>query len=69
MKCEVERDNGSEDLTLKLLLRLEDTMNRQLVKTINNKQSGMELATDLVYYGLINEVNKCTMFALHLAFL
>lgn len=55
MKCDVEKRKGSKELTLKLLLRLEDSMNRQLIKNISEKQNGMELAMDLVYYGLINK--------------
>lgn len=55
--CSVKRQEDGKGLSLKLLLKLEDRMNRQLCRTISEDQSGIDLATELVNYGLISELD------------
>lgn len=42
--------------SLSLLLRLEDKMNRQLSCKVGENETPMDLAMELVSYGLISEV-------------
>lgn len=58
MDCSVQRQADGNGLTLKLLLKLEDEMNRQLCRTISEEQKGIDLATELVEFGLISEVRN-----------
>jgi len=57
MTCTVKTLEDGSGKTLNLLLRLEDKMNRQLSKKINENDNPLDLATDLVHHGLINEVD------------
>ena len=56
MSCTVVVDKNSSETKLSLLLRLEDQMNRQLNCSVSENESGVDLANELVEYGLISEV-------------
>lgn len=58
MTCNVEVDENSSETKLSLLLRFEDKMNRQLSCSVSEDETGVDLANELVEYGLISEVDR-----------
>ena len=54
MTCSVKRTDEGKQLTL--LVRLEDKVNRQMSCTVGENETSMDLANELVHYGLISEV-------------
>ena len=57
-KVEVEDQNTKNcETKLSLLLRFEDQMNRQLNCAVAHDETGVDLANELVHYGLISEVS------------
>ena len=58
----------SANLSLKLLIRFEDSMNRQLCNMIDINQNGVDLAKELVFYGLVNEVINLRISSISLNF-
>lgn len=58
MTCTVEVDENSSKTRLSLLLRLEDQMNRELRCSVSENERGIDLANELVEYGLISEVDR-----------
>jgi len=58
MSCTVEVDENSSETKLNLLLRLEDQMNRKLSCSVSEDETGIDLANELVEYGLISEIDR-----------
>ena len=54
MTCSVKRTDEGKQLTL--LVRLDDKVNRQMSCTVGENETSMDLANELVHYGLISEV-------------
>ena len=54
MSCTVKLQDDEKHLTL--TLRFDDKMNRQLSCKVSQNETSMDLACELVKYGLINEV-------------
>ena len=60
MTCTVEVEDQNTkncETKLSLLLRFEDQMNRQLNCAVAHDETGVDLANELVHYGLISEVS------------
>jgi len=55
--CAVKSEDGSGQ-SLALLLRFEDKMNRQLSCTVGENETALDLANELVQFGLINELDR-----------
>jgi len=58
MKCTVSASEDGCGKNLSLLLRLNDNMNRQLTRTVPENETGIDLADELVKYGLVSEVDR-----------
>jgi len=58
MTCTVEVEEGSSETKLSLLLRFEDQMNRQLNCCVAEDETGVDLADELVHFGLISELDR-----------
>lgn len=54
MTCSVKHADDGKQLTL--LVRLDDKVNRQMSCTVGENETSMDLANELVHYGLISEV-------------
>ena len=54
MTCSVKRTDEGKQLTL--LVRLDDKVNRQMSCIVGENETSMDLANELVHYGLISEV-------------
>lgn len=62
MSCTVKTLEDGSGKTLSLLLRLDDKMNRQLNCKVTENESAIDLANELVRYGLVNEVSFFLIF-------
>ena len=65
-QCDIQRrgegDKGlSEHLQLRILLRMEDNMNRQLSCSISQEEDPVRLADELVQHGFIHPVDHCAI--------
>jgi nuclear receptor-binding protein len=58
MKCTVTASEDGSDKILSLHLRLNDNMNRQLTRTVPESETGIDLADELVKYGLVSELDR-----------
>ena len=54
MTCSVKNTDDGKQLSL--LVRLDDKVNRQMSCTVGENETSMDLASELVHYGLISEV-------------
>jgi nuclear receptor-binding protein len=66
MQCDIQRlgegDKGlSGQLQLRILLRMEDNMNRQLSCSISQEEDPVRLADELVQHGFIHPVDHCAI--------
>ena len=64
MSCTVKTLEDGSGKNLSLLLRLDDKMNRQLNCKVQENETAVDLANELVRYGLVNEVSyllSCSM--------
>ncbi|XP_057292067.1 nuclear receptor-binding protein-like isoform X2 [Hydractinia symbiolongicarpus] len=58
MTCTAKQMEDGSGQSLSLLLRLEDKMNRQLSCKVGENETPMDLAMELVSYGLISEADR-----------
>lgn len=58
MSCNVKALEDGSGKSLSLLLRLNDNMNRQLTRNVPENETGVDLADELVRYGLVSEVDR-----------
>lgn len=60
MMCNVKpkENNGETELSLTILLRMEDKMNRQLTCSLTENDTAETLVQELICYGFINESDK-----------
>jgi len=58
MTCTVQVEEDSPETKLSLLLRFEDHMNRQLNCSVAEDETGVDLADELVHFGLISELDR-----------
>ncbi|GLG93338.1 Nuclear receptor-binding protein homolog, partial [Gryllus bimaculatus] len=58
MMCNVKPKDSGADLSMTLLLRMDDKMNRQLTCLVSELDSALLLAHELVHFGFINEADR-----------
>ncbi|XP_033218846.1 nuclear receptor-binding protein homolog isoform X1 [Belonocnema kinseyi] len=58
MMCNVKPKEDSNELNMTILLRMDDKMNRQLTCPVNQADTPMLLAQELVHFGFINESDR-----------
>lgn len=58
MSCTVKTLEDGSGKNLSLLLRLDDKMNRQLSCKVQENETAIDLANELVRYGLVNELDR-----------
>lgn len=63
MTCSVKHEEGAGQ-SLSLLVRFEDKMNRQLSCKVGDGETSLDLANELVHYGLVSEVSSLIFFIL-----
>lgn len=57
MTCSVKHEEGAGQ-SLSLLVRFEDKMNRQLSCKVGDGETSLDLANELVHYGLVSEADR-----------
>jgi len=57
MTCSVKHEEGTGQ-SLSLLVRFEDKMNRQLSCKVGDGETSLDLANELVHYGLVSEADR-----------
>ncbi|XP_034934785.1 nuclear receptor-binding protein homolog [Chelonus insularis] len=61
MMCNVKPSDDSSELNMTILLRMDDSMNRQLTCPVNEIDTPLLLAQELVHYAFINESDRDTL--------